>query len=65
YGGFLGPVAQGAIDLYVNIRCMMVAPTHSTIFVGGGLTRQSDLHSEWNETILKSKTLLSVIASRP
>jgi isochorismate synthase len=65
YGGFLGPVDQGTIDLYVNIRCMKVTPTHSTIYVGGGLTRQSDLLSEWNETILKSKTLLSVLPTRP
>lgn len=65
YGGFIGPVNRGTINLYVNIRCMKVAPTHSTLFVGGGLTRQSDLQSEWNETILKSKTLLSVLTTRP
>ncbi len=65
YGGFLGPVNKDTINLYVNIRCMKVAPDHSTIFVGGGLTRQSDLQSEWNETILKSKTLLSAIPTRP
>jgi isochorismate synthase len=64
YGGFLGPVNQDSINLYVNIRCIKVAPTHSTIFVGGGLTQQSDLHSEWNETILKSNTILSAITSR-
>jgi isochorismate synthase len=63
YGGFLGPVNCETINLYVNIRCMKVAPTHSTVFVGGGLTRQSDLQSEWNETILKSKTLLSVVTA--
>lgn len=65
YGGFLGPINQGSINLYVNIRCIKVAPTQSTLFVGGGLTRQSDLQSEWNETILKSKTLLSVLPTRP
>jgi isochorismate synthase EntC len=31
------------------------------IYTGGGLTTDSDLHQEWNETILKSQTLLSAI----
>ncbi len=64
YGGFLGPINQDTIHLYVNIRCMNIARAHSTLFVGGGLTGQSDLQSEWNETILKSRTLLSVLPAR-
>lgn len=61
YGGFLGPIETNNSQLFVNIRSMKTEAMHSTIFVGGGLTRQSSLHSEWNETILKSQTLLSVI----
>ncbi len=64
YGGFLGPVNKNNIDLFVNIRCMKVNNKHSTIFVGGGLTLQSDLQNEWDETVLKSKTLLSVIRDK-
>ena len=64
YSGFLGPISKNALNLYVNIRCMKINPSYSTIYVGGGLTRQSDLESEWNETILKSKTLLSVISTQ-
>ena len=64
YGGFLGPINHNSINLYVNIRCMKIDPSHSTLFAGGGLTRQSVLQSEWNETILKSNTILSVIAAR-
>jgi isochorismate synthase len=61
YGGFLGPIETNNSQLFVNIRSMKTEAQSSTIFVGGGLTRQSNLHSEWNETILKSQTLLSII----
>jgi isochorismate synthase len=61
YGGFLGPIDKEIIQLYVNIRCMKVDKNHYSIFVGGGLTPKSVAENEWNETILKSKTLLSVI----
>lgn len=62
YGGFLGPVSTGHLDLYVNIRCMRLEPGYCTLFAGGGLTRLSELHSEWRETVAKSRTLLSVIS---
>lgn len=62
YGGFIGPVGPQALSLYVNIRCMKIDAEVSTLYVGGGLTRLSDLHSEWDETSGKSKTLLSVIS---
>jgi isochorismate synthase len=61
YGGFLGPVDKNNMNLFVNIRCMKVHESHTSIYVGGGLTQSSELQSEWNETILKSQTLLSVI----
>ena len=31
------------------------------LFVGGGLTVQSDPQNEWNETVLKAETLLSIL----
>lgn len=62
YGGFLGPVSAGRLDLYVNIRCMSLYPGYCTLFAGGGLTRLSELNSEWRETVAKSRTLLSVIS---
>ncbi len=61
YGGFLGPVSQQEINLYVNIRCMKINSENIDIYVGGGLIPESKLDQEWNETILKSQTLLSVI----
>lgn len=64
YGGFMGPLGNADCHLFVNIRCMNTAPDRSTLYVGGGLTRQSELHSEWNETVMKSRTLLSVLSPR-
>jgi len=61
YGGFLGMVTEHDLNLFVNIRCMKIEPDHVKIFSGGGLTADSQLQQEWDETILKSQTLLSVI----
>jgi isochorismate synthase len=61
YGGFIGPVSDKEISLFVNIRCMKIESEKIKIYTGGGLTTDSDLHQEWNETILKSQTLLSAI----
>jgi isochorismate synthase len=61
YGGFIGPVSDKEINLFVNIRCMKIEAEKIKIYTGGGLTSDSDLHQEWNETILKSQTLLAAI----
>lgn len=61
YGGFIGPVNSNNINLFVNIRCMKIDDKQVKIYTGGGLTASSDLVQEWNETILKSQTLLSVL----
>lgn len=63
YTGFVGPVNGngGNGELYVNLRCLQIADHHAYIYVGGGITVDSDPEAEWEETILKSKTLLDVI----
>jgi isochorismate synthase len=62
YTGFLGPwgINQRS-ELFVNLRCAEVSNDMLHLFVGGGLTSASEAKSEWNETIHKSETLLSVI----
>lgn len=64
YGGFLGPISQNSIHLYVNLRSMKIEKNESTIYIGGGLTNQSNLKNEWKELKLKSKTLLSAIQTK-
>lgn len=61
YTGYLGPVGTESADLFVNLRCMQIFADNAIIYTGGGLTADSDPESEWNETVLKSTTLLSAI----
>ncbi|MBG0781595.1 MAG: isochorismate synthase [Bacteroidales bacterium] len=63
YTGFLGAVDQaGNIRLYVNLRCMQVINNLAYIYVGGGLTADSDSFKEWEETELKAQTMLAVFS---
>jgi isochorismate synthase len=62
YTGFLGPVNRnGETDLFVNLRCMKITPSNTILFAGGGITKDSVPEKEWEETELKTQTLLSVI----
>ena len=61
YTGFLGPIKANEINLFVNLRCMKVMPEKFALYVGGGITRDSELEREWEETEAKAQTLLSVI----
>jgi len=61
YAGFLGPVVNNTYEFYVNLRCLKTTKNGTALFVGGGLTKDSDLKKEWQETELKSQTLLSVL----
>lgn len=61
YSGFLGPIRPEQADLFVNIRCMNLTGDCTSLFVGGGITFDSEPESEWEETHLKARTLLGVI----
>lgn len=61
YGGFLGYAENGNINSYVNIRSMKIVGKDAILFVGGGLTHDSVAMAEWDETVLKAQTLLSVL----
>jgi len=60
YGGYLGPLKPN-LQWFANIRCMEIFKNGLLLHVGGGITARSQLESEWEETELKSETLLSVI----
>ena len=65
YTGYLGewiPNQDGSSEaaLYVNLRCMKIegsALDAASVYVGGGITAQSDPHDEWEETVEKSKVM--------
>jgi len=62
YAGYLGPVHRdGCFHWYVNLRSMEVFPEAVHLYVGGGITALSDPQKEWEETELKSGTMLDVI----
>jgi len=62
YTGFLGPLStHGETDLFVNLRCMKITPDFISLYVGGGITLESDPADEWNETHLKALSLLKIM----
>ncbi len=62
YTGFLGEISQGLSDLYVNLRCMKYQEDGLvSIFVGGGITKDSIPEKEWQETCIKSQVMKKVL----
>jgi isochorismate synthase len=66
YSGFLGPIhmpAHGQTEshLFVNLRCMQLAEKEASLYVGAGITADSDPVAEWHETELKAQTMLAVL----
>lgn len=68
YTGFLGELnIQKSKDdlksshLFVNLRCMKIENNKASIFVGGGITKDSIAEKEWEETVSKSKTMKQVL----
>jgi isochorismate synthase len=62
YTGYLGPVwSAGSFHLFVNLRCMQIINNKAVVYVGGGITTDSDPETEWEETVMKSRTMLGAI----
>lgn len=61
YTGFVG-VVQDKLNLFVNLRCAQLFKDQALIYVGGGLTKDSDPEKEWQETELKAQTMLEVLS---
>lgn len=62
YTGFLGEFAfkESGLNFFVNLRCMQIFEEGALLYVGGGITADSDLEEEWQETEEKSRTLLNI-----
>lgn len=62
YSGYLGGVEENnTFSLFVNLRSMEIFPNRVQLYVGGGLTSQSQVEAEWNETEHKAQILLKTI----
>ncbi len=64
YAGYLGPVSSEGVRLFVNLRCFRLDAAKTVVYVGGGITQDSDPVEEWNETCLKAQRLLDIITNR-
>jgi len=47
--------------LFVNLRCMKLEAGKARLFIGGGITKDSNPADEWQETVNKSHTIKSVL----
>ena len=64
YTGFLGELNSNTnkdSHLFVNLRCMEVKNNNAEIYVGGGITKESNPEKEWEETVAKSNIMLKVL----
>lgn len=68
YSGFLGELnCDDSTDLFVNLRCLQVVAsllnplTKVILYVGGGITRDSQPQKEWLETVHKAQTMKMVL----
>lgn len=63
YAGYLGPIGPDSVfQWFVNLRCMELFPRAACLYAGGGITALSDPEKEWEETEMKSRTLLDIMA---
>ena len=68
YTGFLGELnltdsigRAKKSALFVNLRCMEIKKNQANIFVGGGITKDSNPLKEWEETVSKSEVMKAVL----
>ncbi|HNQ28353.1 MAG TPA: chorismate-binding protein, partial [Aquaticitalea sp.] len=48
-------------QLYVNLRCMQLKDNQVSVYVGGGITKDSVPEKEWEETVSKSQIIKSIL----
>lgn len=62
YTGFFGRSGKKQdVLFYANLRCMELAKDSAWVYVGGGITQDSQLEKEWQETELKSRTMIDAM----
>lgn len=61
YAGFIAWTRETTTTAFVNLRCMQLTARKAWLYVGSGITIDSQVEREWLETERKAQTLLSVI----
>lgn len=57
YAGIIGELNRERTRMYVNLRCAQIIEDKIYLYVGGGLTKDSSITDEWNETLNKAETI--------
>lgn len=63
YTGLIGLKSTTSLKVYVNLRCMQLFKDIAILYVGGGITEESNPTLEWEETENKAKTLSKFLIS--
>ncbi|ASW72895.1 isochorismate synthase [Chryseobacterium piperi] len=58
YAGYIKVEIKDTVQYFVNLRCAKLYQDSVHLFVGGGITAQSNPEKEWQETELKSEAVL-------
>ncbi|MFP3592805.1 chorismate-binding protein [Chryseobacterium sp. SIMBA_038] len=58
YAGYIKIETEDTVQFFVNLRCAKLYKNAVHLFVGGGITSQSNPEKEWIETELKSEAVL-------
>lgn len=67
YTGFLGELNCSftnntiSSDLFVNLRCMQIIDSQAHLYMGCGITKDSNSEKEWEESVNKSMTMKKVL----
>ena len=63
YTGYIGLMNNelSRSQVYVNLRCMKIEGNIANLYVGGGITADSEPKAEWEETQNKLQTMLHVL----
>lgn len=61
YTGYLGELNVNEVcNLYVNLRCMEIDTDTISIYIGGGITKDSIAEKEWIETVFKAAIMKKI-----
>lgn len=64
YAGIIGWQGKETTRLFVNLRCAQLIEDQLYLYVGGGLTADSNPEKEWQETENKAKTILNLLQNQ-
>src|SRR5690606_29487838 len=63
YTGFLGELnIKESTSLFVNLRCMKLQNQKASVYIGGGITKDSVAGNEWAETVYKSHNMKEILS---